>query len=132
MATPPPSSELIIEEPKRDTRGRRITNSQRKSEIVAGYESSGLTQREFARREGVNYHTLVAWLGQSRRVGGDAASVATTASERAVPRFAEASWPARAGSSRLEVVLSDGVTVRGEDPAELVILLRALMPRRPC
>lgn len=134
MATPPPTfePELVLDEQKRDTRGRRITDAKRKTEIISGYASSGLSQREYARQEGVNYHTLVAWLGQSRRLDGVTAEVAATVPKHAGPRFTEVSWPGSPGLSRLEVVLPDGVVLRGEDPAALVVLLRALMPRRPC
>lgn len=59
-------TELMEGEQKRDGRRRRITERRRREEIVAGYAGSGLTQRAYARREGVNYHTLVEWLSRSR------------------------------------------------------------------
>ena len=59
--------ELIEDEDKRDKRGRRIAEPRRRAEIVAAYAASGLTQKAYARREGVNYHTLVSWLGRTRR-----------------------------------------------------------------
>jgi len=67
METKTTPAELIDDEHKRDTRGRRIAEPHRRAEIIAGYASGGLTQKAYARREGVNDHTLVAWLGQSRR-----------------------------------------------------------------
>jgi transposase-like protein len=125
-------TELIDDRHKRDGRGRRITEPRRREEIIAGYAASGLTQKAYARREGVNYHTLVAWLGQGRRHG--AAQAAGFAPEANTPRFAQLAWPPLAPptSARLEVVLPDGVTIRGDDPAALLVLLRALAPRRPC
>jgi transposase-like protein len=128
-------TELMDDRHKRDGRGRRIADPQRREEIVAGYAGSGLTQKAYARREGVNYHTLVSWLGRSRR---DSAAIESPRrpSEAAtpVPQFARLSWPptAPASAARLEVVLPDGVLLRGEDPAALLILLNALAPRRPC
>ena len=72
MATITP--EVLREEAKRDTRGRRIVEAERWRELLAAYATSELTQAKFARREGVNYHTFVAWLGRSgrrsRRRGG--------------------------------------------------------------
>lgn len=68
METKTTPAELIDDEHKRDTRGRRIAEPHRRAESIAGYASGGLTQKAYARREGVNDHTLVAWLGQSRRV----------------------------------------------------------------
>jgi transposase-like protein len=132
MATAPLPPELIIEEHKHDTRGRRIADPQRKAQIVAGCATSGLTQKAYARREGINYHTLVAWLGQNRRHGGDAAAPATPSAEMTAPRFAQVGWMPPAAASRLEVVLPDGVTVRGDDPEALVIVLRALTSPRSC
>jgi transposase len=35
--------------------------------ILAAYDRSGLTQKAFAEREGVEYHTLVTWLVRRRR-----------------------------------------------------------------
>jgi hypothetical protein len=45
-------------------------------------------------------------------------------------------WPGRllqpATAFRLEVVLPDGVTVRGDDAAAILVVLRALAPRLSC
>jgi len=134
METKTTPAELIDDEHKRDTRGRRIAERHRRAEIIAGYASSGLTQKAYARREGVNYHTLVAWLGQSRRHCSPPRSARET--EVNAPRFAQLTWPPAAcaapNASRLEVVLPDGVTLRGDDPAAMLILLRALAPNRIC
>jgi transposase-like protein len=136
MATTSSSdTELIDDGHKRDGRGRRIAEPRRREEIVAGFAESGLTQKAYARREGVNYHTLVSWLGRSRRDSTViASSRASSQSAAPVPRFMQVSCPpaAPAGGSRLEVVLPDGVTLRGDDPAALLVLLNALAPRRPC
>lgn len=128
-------AELIEDEHKRDTRGRRIAEPRRREEIVAGYAGSGLTQKTYARQEGVNYHTLVSWLGRRRRESDRAAPPpAPSAPVASVARFAQLTWPSAAPSavSRLEVVLPDGVILRGDDPAALLVLLNALAPRRPC
>jgi hypothetical protein len=37
---------------KRDSRGRRIAAADHRAALIAAYEASGLTQREFADREG--------------------------------------------------------------------------------
>lgn len=133
--SPETATELMDDHPKRDTRGRRIAAPARRAEIVAGYAASGLTQKAFARQEGVNYRTLVAWLGQNRRRSdGDAnTAITTTATSDALPRFAQVTWPpAAAPSSRIEVILPDGVTLRGNDPCDLLVLVQALAPRHPC
>ena len=141
METPSTTTELIKDYRKRDTRGRRITEPTRKAEIISGYGASGLTQKAYARSEGVNYHTLVSWLGQSRRASGPPAR-STQQTEVNAPGFAQLTWPptlpsapAETTAARLEVVLPDGVIVRGDEPASLVVLLRALASLaagRPC
>lgn len=55
---------------KRDTRGRKIATGERRAELLAAFDTSGLTQRAFARREGVNFHTFVAWLQRRRGFAG--------------------------------------------------------------
>jgi hypothetical protein len=113
------TAEVVSEEAKRDARGRKIIAEARWRELVAQYEGSGQTQAKFARREGINYSTFVAWLGRCRRarlmVGNSA------------PRFVEARLPAtEVTARRLEVVLPNGVVVRGEEIARLVALVKAL------
>ncbi len=131
MSASTSTTELVDDQRKHDTRGRHIAGPERRAEIIAGYAPSGLTQKAYARREGVNYHTFVAWLGQSRRHA--APSAAVPAVEADTPRFAQLAWPPAASiPSRLEVVLPDGVTVRGDDAAAMLVLLRVLAPRLPC
>ena len=131
------ATEVLDDEQKRDARGRRIAKRQRKAEIIDGYASSGLTQKAYARREGVNYHTFVSWLSQSRSSGSVPSPSGGAAVKTAnAPGFVQLTWPAAAAASpislRLEVVLADGVTVRGDDPAAMMLLLRALVPARTC
>lgn len=52
---------------KRDAKGRRILPGHEWKRLLAEYERSDLTQEAFARREGLNVHTLVAWLGRIRK-----------------------------------------------------------------
>jgi transposase-like protein len=48
------TADLVVDETKRDTKGRRITPKERREELLNEYEQSGLTQAAFARRAGVN------------------------------------------------------------------------------
>lgn len=128
-------TELIDDGHKRDGRGRRIAEPRRREEIVAGYAGSGLTQKAYARREGVNYHTLVSWLSRSRRGREGLASPGSPSEPAAAaPRFAQLTWPPAPPptNARLEAVLPDGLILRGDDPAALLVLLNAVSPRRPC
>ena len=109
----------LSEEAKRDTRGRKIIPEARWREFVAAYETSGLTQAKFARREGINYATFVAWLGRCRRHPTNGLTT--------VPRFVEARLPvANIMARRLEVLLPSGLVVRGEDVAAVAGLVKAL------
>ena len=53
-------TEVVDEQGARDTRGRRITSQQRRAELLAQYKTSGMTQKAFAKRAGVNIHTFVS------------------------------------------------------------------------
>ena len=60
------TADLVVDETKRDTKGRRITPKERREELLNEYEQSGLTQAAFARRAGVNHPTFASWV-QGRR-----------------------------------------------------------------
>lgn len=107
----------MAEARKRDTRGRKIATIERRAELLAAFDTSGLTQKAFARREGVNFHTFVAWL--QRRRGAGAASPAL--------RFHEVCLaPGVPQAGLLEVVLPGGIVVRGGNAASVAELVRAL------
>jgi transposase-like protein len=108
------ATELI--ETKRDERGRRITRAAERETLVRAYEESGLTQKAFARQEGVKYTTFVSWVQECRR-------------RRPGPKigFAELTLPRAASAAPLEVQLADGTIIRGskvEDVARLLQLVR--------
>ena len=112
------SAELVAGTDKRDSRGRRLAGEERRLAVLAAYDRSSLTQREFAEQEGVKYHTLVTWLVRRRRE-----QVAKVPTPETV-RFAEVRMPrARAG---LEIVLPNGIVIRGGDAAQVAALIKAL------
>ena len=48
------TADLVVDETKRDAKGRRIApKALKREELLAAYEKSGLRQAAFARREGV-------------------------------------------------------------------------------
>ena len=112
------TAELVASEEKRDARGRNLIGMARREAILAAYgRSSGMTQRDFAQREGVSYHTLTMWLGQRRREKPTQKMPAVQFAEVAMPRSTTAS---------LEVSLPGGMIVRGQDAAQVAALIKAL------
>jgi transposase-like protein len=110
-------TELVEDDSKRDERGRRIRRAEERARLLAQYETSGLTQKEFARREGIKYATFTVWLSKHRR--------GALASARPRVRFEQ--FVLRPGAAaKLEVQLPDGVIVRGNDTVEMAELVRAL------
>ena len=122
------TADLVVDETKRDTKGRRITPKARRQELLAAYEQSGLTQAAFARREGVKYQTFATWVSEGRR-----RSAAVGLSKSVVPvRFAEVNLPPSAqrelsaNAGALSVTLPDGLVVRGADALAMAALVKAL------
>jgi len=114
------TTELVDTGRKQDTRGRKITPPQEREALVLAYEESGLTQRAFAEREGIKHCTFTSWL-QKRRGG--------VASRREKPRpvrFEELSLGLAPNTGSLEVVLADGLVIRGPRVGEMIELVRAL------
>lgn len=64
------TTEVVDDKQRRDARGRQIVGQERKAELLRAYDGSDLSQREFARREEVNFHTFVEWLQRRRRTAG--------------------------------------------------------------
>ena len=112
------TTELVETGDKRDERGRKIVDRARRAALIASYEQSGLTQKTFARREGVSYGTFVAWLGRYRR--GETLGGAKPMS------FQELCLEASRGTAGLEVQLPTGITIRGRSVREVAELVRAL------
>lgn len=63
---------------KRDRLGRRITPVARRAELVVAWRESGLTQADFARREGIIYSSFAAWVQAARLQPSTALSVKPT------------------------------------------------------
>ena len=113
------STELIDDGAKRDRRGRRLMPTERVAALLREYDTSGLTQAEFARRAGVKYPTFASWV-QARRGAGGGGMAARV-------RFAEVQLlMAKASDAELSVMLPDGVIARGADAQAPAALVRAL------
>jgi len=93
---------------KRDDRGRQIRSAEERESLVRAYRESGLTQKAFAAREGVRYTTFVSWVQEAKR------------SQKPASVFAEVSLANRACAGGIEIVLADGVVVRGGDMESVI------------
>jgi hypothetical protein len=100
------TTELI--EAKRDERGRQIRTAKEREGLLRAYRESGLTQKVFAAREGVRLSAFVSWVQAASRA------------PRTVPTFAEVRVANRAVSAAVEIVLPDGVVVRGGDMESVI------------
>lgn len=107
--------EVVDTGQKRDARGRRIERAEYRAGLIAAYEKSGMTQSAFAEREGVKFYTFTKWLANHRRARAKSAFA-----EVALKPTLPPSGPA------VEVVLRDGVTVRGSDLGQVAVLVERL------
>ena len=119
------TADLVGDETKRDTKGRRITPKQRREELLNEYEQSGLTQAAFARRAGVNYPTFASWVqGRRERAAVPLRQRDPIRTQQQV-RFAEVNLPTSTqrelscDADSLSVTLPDGLVVRGADAMAL-------------
>lgn len=117
------TTELI--EQKRDERGRKITSKAERAALVAAYAQSGLTQKAFAKREGIKFCTFTSWLQRRRKV-------APTIKSSCGVRFAEVTLSGQEESSGLEVQLADGTIVRGRSAAEVAKVAGILRSESRC
>src|ERR1700691_1243092 len=106
------AAELVDTGAKRDGRGRRLAVRREREAIIAAYERSGMTQREFAQREGIKFHTFTGWLKRYRSGSAKAAF----AQVKVAPRTA----------ALMEVALPSGIVVRGSDAEHLAVLVQRL------
>ena len=116
-------AEIVEGTHKRDARGRMLTGGSERERVLSAFDASGMTQRAFARREGVKYDTLVYWLRERRRNGKAVTPSPTPA--LAPARFHEIKLAAPT-TATVEVQLPGGTIVRGGTVRELVALVKAL------
>ena len=119
---------------ERIVRRRVHRSADEKEALLSAWEASGLSAREFAKREGVRTSCLWRW----RRAGSSAASRARKAPAKSQPAMTfapvhimKAAPQAEHDSERViaEVVLSRDVCIRvlnGADMGQVALLLRAL------
>jgi len=109
---------------KRDRRGRPITSVARREELVEGYRASGLTLEQFAKREGVNWHTLSKWCYRHGRDGRVRAKRLNFAEVKLGPSTAPIAGAVPAWA--FELTLPNGWVVRAADASGLAQLLNVM------
>jgi hypothetical protein len=107
------AAELVETGAKRDRRGRRLAIRAEAQAAIAAYDRGGLTQREFAEREGIKFFTFTGWLKRYRSEAGKRA-------------FAQVRVAGAAPRSELVVSLPSGLVVRGTDAAQVADLIKRL------
>jgi transposase-like protein len=122
---------------KTDSRGRVRTPLQRREELVAEFERSGLPATRFAALVGVRYQTFATWVQKRRKRDGGAVAAESAASGSRPVRFAEvrlegASAPVAAP---LRVLLPGGAVVEVSAGAQVPLaaqLIKTLCGGVPC
>ncbi len=114
------TAEVVDTGEKRDARGRRVTPTERRAQMVQAFRASGMTMAAFARRERLNYATFAGWVAKAQR---------SPVAKRPI-EFAELRMPfitpPTGSDDQLEVRLPDGTVLRGGRVADVVALVRAL------
>ena len=127
------NEELAVEVLKVDETGRVQTPRARREEIVAAYEATGMTGRQFAAYCGVKYSTLMCWVKRYREKRPDGKRGAVAVLGKSWVEAVVEEGPA-AEDVPLEVEVGPGVRlrVRQGQSGLAAELIRALGVVRPC
>lgn len=118
---------------KVDERGRVQTPLEKRQEIVAAYEQTGMTGKQFAAYCGVKYPTLMSWVKRFRKRKTGGKEVGSILSKRWVEAVVEQERAAE--PEGLSVEMGTGVRLRvfNSRQAELAAaIIRCLGEVRPC
>lgn len=107
---------------KSDRAGRSRYTAQYKAEVVAAFETSGLSGPVFARQCGVKYPTFAAWVAKGRCPQ----RLRPSAPPASPFILAEIGGGNTGGSDVLEVRLPGGATVLASTPRQLALLAELL------
>jgi hypothetical protein len=115
---------------KTDTRGRVRTSAQRRESLLAEFDRSGLSGKQFSELSGIKYQTFATWLQKRRRAGQP--SVKPTDPVRWLEAVVERA-PTSGGQSALALVikLPGAASLEVSDLKQVplaVALLRSLEP----
>ncbi len=118
-----PEVEVVNDGVVRDSRGRRHRPKSERERLARESFETSLSLVEFARREGLNYHTLIGWRYELKR-RSESPEQRSKSDDAESLQFAE--FRLRGPSNKLEVYLPDGTLLRGDNAAELSALAKAL------
>lgn len=104
---------------------RRYSDRDRRG-YVDRYWGSGLKQRDYADREGLEYTTFLGWLRRYRRESAGGVGEGVFAEYRLEGDAGNRVIEEKESGATLEVFLPDGVILRGVDPYALSNLYHAL------
>jgi hypothetical protein len=110
------------------SRHRTVVDEKRRAELLADYKQSGLTQREYTQRKGIDYNTFGAWLWQQQH-RREAPAPEPRPLVRPSPARVEVMVPGKleaASPGKLEVTLPNKIVVRGDDPTAIASIIQAL------
>lgn len=124
---------------KADTRGRVLTPPDRREQLLAEFEQSGLSGAKFAALVGLKYSTFAAWVLRRKRARGLAQPPSPPGMTSGHVRWLEAvvqeaQGPRAAGGPVLVLQLPGGVRAEISDRRQIewaAALVRALEPK-PC
>ena len=114
---------------KTDTLGRVWTPREKREELVAAFERSGMSAAAFAKWSGVKYPTFAAWVQKVRRSrSAESGPQSVVAPGQNVVRWAEAvcEGSREPGTAAIVVHLGAGVRVEARDGRVAAELLTAL------
>lgn len=109
-----------LELAKHDDGGRRLADERERQRLLMAFDVSGLTQRVFARQEGINYFTFAGWLRRRRLEAGQRVG----SPREKPPAFVEVNLPK--GGFAMEVVLPGGLIVRASRAEDAVACVKGL------
>ena len=107
---------------KSDRIGRTRYRAQYKAEVLAAFESSGLSGPAFARECGVKYPTFASWVAKARK----SRAVPDTSAPSTPFLIAEIGEDSTSSSSALEVTLPGGACLRAGNAQQVRLLAELL------
>ena len=123
-------SSLIL---KQDVMGRVRVTAERRAEVVAEFQRSGLSGYRFARMAGVKYPTFMGWVQRAIQEGPDPSEGTHRVKARPL-KLVEAVVDRAATKARPVVLeLGGGVRVELTDRCQLVLAAQLIQTlQRPC